>query len=155
MPALIASIATAIGIMIAVGQLRQAQKQRVREFESLFLARYWELIDELPAKVALGFEGENEATESDLKAFAQYLRLCEDECEQRRLLWISTATWQVWADGMRFELSNGSFAALWRNHEHRFPTSFQHLRALVEDKADPSSGRHPLWRWMRGLEGGL
>jgi hypothetical protein len=42
----VASVVTAAGIVIAVIGLRQAQRQRLRQFESLYVKRYWDLMDD-------------------------------------------------------------------------------------------------------------
>jgi hypothetical protein len=43
----IATCVTAIGVMIALFGLRASQRQRLREFESFYVQRYWALMDGL------------------------------------------------------------------------------------------------------------
>jgi hypothetical protein len=44
---LIGVVAALIGVPVAVLQLRAAGKQRRREFEYLFVQRYWKIMDDL------------------------------------------------------------------------------------------------------------
>jgi hypothetical protein len=43
----IAGIATAVGVLLALGGLRQGQRQRIRAFEDFYVSRYWLLLDRL------------------------------------------------------------------------------------------------------------
>ena len=47
MATLIGVVAALIGVPVAVLQLRAAGKQRRREFEYLFVQRYWKIMDDL------------------------------------------------------------------------------------------------------------
>lgn len=151
----LASLAAVLGIVAVVLQLRQVQKQRIRDFEGRFLQRYWGLMDRLPADVVLGSPPDGDASEKGRAVFAMYLRLCEDECEQRQLLWVSSVTWDIWADGIREQLITGPFAGLWSEEEERFADQFTMLRGVLGRRTDPAASKSRLTRWARGVEPGL
>jgi hypothetical protein len=50
----IATIVTAVGVFVAVLGLRAAQRQRMRQFETLYVQRYWSLMDGLSLDVLRG-----------------------------------------------------------------------------------------------------
>lgn len=50
----IASVATAIGIFVAVFAVRAANLQRRRQFETVYVQRYWALIDKLSLEALNG-----------------------------------------------------------------------------------------------------
>jgi hypothetical protein len=152
----IASVVTAIGIVIAVVGLRQTQRQRLRQFEALYVKRYWELMDRL-SLAALKEDRTSSVVDEDQRAIRAYLRLCEDQLELRREGWISSATWLVWAEGIMNQLMRCPFDEVWaeveKETQERERDEFVLLRRFISEKgADPCAVRG--WRaFLRGLTG--
>lgn len=94
----VATVITALGVLLAALALRASQRQRLRQFESVYVERYWRLMDGLSLAAT---RGESSLPHpGDEKIARAYLRLCEDECELRAEGWIGDATWRIWAEGI-------------------------------------------------------
>lgn len=96
----VAQIATVVAVGAAFLQLIGARAAKHRDFENLYVQRYWNLMDR--------FEGNpwtatsvDDLVESDRSRISAYLQLCEDELDLRRNGFISTKTWGIWVDGMK------------------------------------------------------
>jgi hypothetical protein len=86
----IASIATSIGVLVAVYQLALSRQQARAVFEQTFVDRFWGIEDD-----RLRGSEDNEVNR------LRYLRLCEDQYEHARLKQISKRTWDIWHEGIR------------------------------------------------------
>ncbi len=77
----ILGFATLLGVLAAVFQLSQVRKQRIREFEDLFVVRYWAIMDRLSVEGLECIPPEDRSVVScaDRAAVLSYLRLSEDE----------------------------------------------------------------------------
>jgi hypothetical protein len=110
----IGTLATAVGVFIAVLSLGASRRQRLRQFESLYVRRYWTIMDELSLDVMRGTPQNGAAlSERDEKAIRSYLRLCEDQLELRKEGWISDETWQMWRNGIDAQLQRPAFSTIW------------------------------------------
>lgn len=154
----IASVATAIAVILAVAGLRQTQRQRVRQFEDFYVKRYWDLMDRL----SLGaLRDQRASNDEDRKALYAYLLLCEDELDLRAEGWISDSTWKVWGNGIKSQLSCGPADEVWnavmKKGETGTDISFDQLRRFMTNGGeDPfPKGVFPWWfvRRIRGLRG--
>jgi hypothetical protein len=132
--------AALIGVLIGIVQLRQLRKQRRRDFEDLFVQRYWILSDRLSLGALRGAPDASTAviTTDDEKAVIAYLRLCEDELELWQQGWISADTWDIWSAGIQQQLQRWPFEQVWekvRAKEGSAGSSgeFQHLRACADE----------------------
>lgn len=95
----IATMITALGILLGVLTLRASQRQRLRQFEAMYVVRYWHLMDGLSLDAHKGVALQPVSL-GDQKIARAYFRLCEDECELREAGWIGDATWRLWSGGM-------------------------------------------------------
>lgn len=95
----IALIVTAIGVLGAVIGLRQSYRERLRQFEAMYVQRYWTILDKLSVEALKGSHPD-EISEGDEKAIRGYLLLCEDELEMRKNGYIADSTYELWADGI-------------------------------------------------------
>jgi hypothetical protein len=155
----IALIVTALGVLGVMVGLRQSYRERLRQFESMYVQRYWKILDQLSLE-AVKASPVADASHEDEKAIRNYILLCKDELQMRRNGYISDSTYGVWADGMRDQLSQPMFEKIWAQveeeaKEHRtFP--YEHLRQLLSeptaDTGDPLT-MSPLRRRIRGLAG--
>jgi hypothetical protein len=139
--------------------LRQSYRERLRQFESMYVQRYWKILDQLSLEAVKG-SPTADAVREDEKAIRNYILLCEDELQMRRVGYISDNTYRVWVSGMRDQLNQPMFKKIWTQveeeaEEHQiFP--YEHLRQLLNeptsDTGDPLT-MSPLRRKIRGLSG--
>jgi len=100
---------TFLTIGVAAIQLIFHSRQMHREFESLYVSRYWDVMD----RRSESFATDRVPTEADRPVMRAYLQLCEDEIDLRGLGRVTDSTWKFWArsiveqcgaDGYREEL---------------------------------------------------
>jgi hypothetical protein len=149
----IALIVTAVGVVAAVFGLRQSNRERLRQFEAMYVQRYWTILDQLSLN-ALAGSARDPVNEADLKAVRAYLFLCEDELEMRGRGYIADTTYKIWAEAAVAQLHQPMFQAVWEQvvTESTFP--YKHLQALFSqpDSYDPLAAGF-VRRWLRGLAG--
>jgi hypothetical protein len=155
----IALIVTALGVLGVKIGLRQSYRERLRQFEAMYVERYRKILDQLSLE-AVTSSSEIDVTRDDEKAIRSYLILCEDELQMRRHGYIADSAYRVWADGMREQLKQPMFEMIWAQvekeaAEHRtFP--YEYLRNLLSQPTssagDPQSASW-IRRRMRGLAG--
>jgi hypothetical protein len=150
----VALFVTAAGLIAALFALRQSYRERLRQFEAMYVQRYWSIIDRLSLD-ALGGSAAASPGPADERAIRAYLLLCEDELEMRARGYIGDGTYRIWADGMRGQLAQPMFESVWEKvcSEPTFP--YERLAALssqVGASYDPLAASRPR-RWIRGLAG--
>jgi hypothetical protein len=149
----IALIVTAAGVLAAVFSLRQSNRERLRQFEAMYVQRYWSVLDQLSLD-ALAGSTKDPPSEADLKAIRAYLFLCEDELEMRGRGYIADSTYKIWSDAALAQLQQPMFRAVWEEvlKESTFP--YKHLLSLCSQPEfyDPLAVGFAR-RWVRGLVG--
>lgn len=152
---LIGVFAAVIGVFAAVLQLHELGEQRRRDFENLFVQRYWKIMDDLSLEAIECANAFGEpVSPSDRKAVIAFLRLSEDELDLRAENWIGADTWGLWWDGMATQLRRWPFNVVWDEVRQRESAAgddgqFVQLRKagkrLNEAKFDPkpTRGRRP------------
>jgi len=149
----IALIVTAVGVLAAVFGLRQSNRERLRQFEAMYVQRYWSILDQLSLQ-ALAGSTKDLLGESDEKTIRAYLFLCEDELEMRGRGYIADTTYKIWAEAAVTQLQQPMFRAVWEQvlKESTFP--YEHLHALCSQPKsyDPITLGF-VRRWLRGLTG--
>jgi hypothetical protein len=153
---LIVAALGAIGVMFG---LRQSYRERIRQFESMYVKRYWDIYDHLSLKAIRG-SSTARIGRGDEKAIRNYILLCEDELQMRRSGYISDSTYYVWADGMRLQLSQSMFKDIWSRVRDEAKANeafaYKHLVTLLaatdSEAGDPLSTQ-PFMRRVRGLRG--
>lgn len=149
----IALIVTALGVLAAVFGLRQSNRERLRQFEAMYVQRYWSILDQLSLD-ALAGSTKNPPGEADLKAVRAYLFLCEDELEMRGRGYIADTTYKIWADSAVTQLQQHMFQATWEQvlKESTFPYKHLHNLCSQPQSYDPLAMGF-MRRWVRGLTG--
>ena len=109
----IALIVTALGVIGVMFGLRQSYRERLRQFESLYVERYWKILDQLSLAAVKASRAASVSPE-DEKVIRNYILLCEDELQMRQGGYISDSTYTVWADGMREQLGRPMFKEIWQ-----------------------------------------
>ena len=141
----LASVVTALAVVFAAGQLRVAREQSHRDFENLYVQRYWSLLDKFSVEATLD-EARAAATPADHAIALNYMRLCEDQLDMRRLGRITNKTWSFWSAAIQESMSEASYVKL-RND---YPSSFGQIRMFVVRGEDPFKGNR-LVAWFGGL----
>jgi hypothetical protein len=148
----IALIVTAVGVLAAVFGLRQSNRERLRQFEAMYVQRYWSILDQLSLG-ALGMSASDSVSADDKKAIRAYLFLCEDELEMRGRGYIADSTYRIWSEAAKAQLEQPMFQEVWNQLTKEATFPYQHLNALLSNPSyDPLTVRF-LRRWLRGLAG--
>jgi len=117
---LIGVFAAVIGVFAAVRQLHELGDQRRRDFENLFVQRYWKIMDDLSLEAIECTRTVGEpVSPGDRKAVIAFLRLSEDELDLCAKNWIGAATWELWRDGMATQLRRWPFNVVWTEVRQR------------------------------------
>lgn len=149
----IALIVTAVGVLAAVFGLRQSNRERLRQFEAMYVERYWSIVDQLSVE-ALSAASPETISASDVKSIRAYLFLCEDELEMRGRGYIADSTYRIWREGAVSQFNQPMFQEVWRQVTKQAAFPYQHLTKLLDgpESYDPLTARF-LRRWLRGLTG--
>ena len=141
----LSSIVTATAAIFAVFQLVAVRTQRHRDFENLYVQRYWQLLDRMPDRLYLNHEI-SAPNPDELRLAVAYLRLCEDEVDLRKQGFITDRTWTIWSEGILAQLQGTIYENALAEHSHLLPslTKFAHTRK------DPLSW-NAFARWWSGL----
>ncbi|GAA1866460.1 hypothetical protein GCM10009772_47340 [Pseudonocardia alni subsp. carboxydivorans] len=152
----VGTIATAVGVLLAVLSLRAARLQRRRQFETIYVQRYWTLMDGLTADALAGRRTDT-VSPQDEKAALAYLRLSEDQLELRREGWISHETWEIWSAGIKAQLDRRwPFDVVWQkvaeaNRDAGPDAEYQLLRKFMNDAVDPHTALPRRVRFWRAI----
>lgn len=136
---------TAMAIVFAAWQLLFHSRQMHRDFELVYVQRYWELMDRRSASLAL----EGLPRRRDRTVIRSYLQLCEDEIDLRRLGRVSDNTWRFWATSIVEQASTEPWAAeIAKLGSSQYPL----LRKLIESDVAYDPLEHSwVWRKLHGL----
>ena len=111
----ITAITTLAALFVAIGQLYLLGKQRRRDFEDLFVQRYWTIMDRLTMEtIECKPSKDRRVLPEDRRAVIAYLRLCEDELDLRAQNWVSADTWRIWHAGIASQLKRWPFDEVWK-----------------------------------------
>jgi hypothetical protein len=148
----IALLITAAGVLAAAFGLRQSNRERLRQFEALYVQRYWGILDRLSLEALEG--SARSARDRDLKAIRSYLLLCEDELEMRSRGYIADTTYRIWAESAVAQLGQPMFQAVWKQVTDEAAFPYKHLNQLCSqpESYDPLAAGFAR-RWLRGLSG--
>lgn len=147
----IAAVVTAIGVVFAGFQLRAGQLQRYRQFESLYVQRYWALLDELSLDALHGAAAFDELSAKDRKALEMYIRLCEDQLEMRAANAITTWTYEQWRTGMLATSRQPLTAMAIKTVSADPATPCKHPEKLSTAQSYDPLDLGPIRRWLRGI----
>jgi hypothetical protein len=148
----IALIVTAAGVLAAVFGLRQSNRERLRQFEAMYVQRYWSILDQLSLD-ALDMSAPDSVSADDRKAIRAYLFLCEDELEMRGRGYIADSTYTIWSEAAKAQLKQPMFEEVWNQLSKETVFPYQNLNSLISNPSyDPLRVRF-LRRWLRGLAG--
>jgi hypothetical protein len=135
----IASVVTAAGIFIGAIQLLITKKINQTQFEDDLIDHYREIIKKIPVEALLGRELTPDEAKKTQDGVYFYIDLSNDQVILRQNGRISRATWTIWCDGIKSNLSRAAFRKAWEEIKIAIPESFSELRRLEksEFKEDP------------------
>lgn len=93
---------TLLGVVYVAWQVNLQRTQLHRDLENLYLERYWTIRDRLDASVPQSEERE--------RAVLAYLRLSEDQCDQRANERVTDPTWKIWEESIHSALSEVEYS---------------------------------------------
>jgi hypothetical protein len=149
----VALIVTAIGVLGVVVGLWQSNRQRLHQFEELYVQRYWTLLDRFSLNILKGSSADQITADED-RAIRSYFFLCEDELEMRAKGSISDSTYATWVSAIRQQLDQPMFGDVSSriSKEDVFP--YEYISQLLDKGKDYDPCRMSLLRrWLRGLAG--
>ena len=126
----LASVGTAIGVLVAAWQLLLAHRQSVTNFEDSFAQEYRELATDLPTKALLGEELSEDEYKDAFDEFYHYFDLCNEQAFHHQIGRITPSTWTFWRDGMQSNFARPAFKRAWQDVCSRSGKDFAELRAL-------------------------
>lgn len=137
---LVASGATAAGVLVAAYQLRLTKQQALTQFEDEINREYREIARRLPVKALLGEDLDVEEFSRALDEFYYYIDLCNEQVYLRRKGRVRSDTWFNWRDGIQANLARPAFRRAWEEIKAR-SDSFDDLRELERSgfRTDPVS----------------
>ena len=142
----VVSTLTLVAVVAAVVQLRLHNQQMHRDFEGMYVQRYWALMD----RRSSSFQVEGRPSTSDAAVIHAYLQLCEDELDLRRVGRITDSTWVEWARWIREQCDSAGYVeALDAAPADNWPRLREHLASQGAGSDPVEHGR--VWRFLHGL----
>lgn len=134
-----ASLATAIGVIVAAYQIRLTRQLSRTQFEDDLTKQFREIIRRIPIEALLGEELSEEAYDRTRDDFFRYIDLSNEQVFLRRNDRISARTWKLWCEGIKAFLSRPAFGRAWGEFKDKSPDTFKELRRLEREdfKIDP------------------
>ncbi|WP_037576748.1 hypothetical protein [Phaeacidiphilus oryzae] len=145
---ILSCIAVAVAIITAITAVWQARSARIREVESLYISRYWTLIDRMDLRTitchALGPLEKDEE-----KWLRLFIRLSEDEADLRAAGWVSDDIWAIWEASIRRQFRPGApcrriYEMAIKDSDEERDYQYLHLRRILggaaSEQYDPAYG---------------
>ncbi len=134
-----ASLATAIGVIVAAYQIRLTRQLSRTQFEDDLTKQFREIIRRIPIEALLGEELSEEAYDRTRDDFFRYIDLSNEQVFLRRNDRVSARTWKLWCEGIKAFLSRPAFGRAWGEFKDKSPDTFKELRRLEREdfKIDP------------------
>lgn len=134
-----ASLATAVGVIVAAYQIRLTRQLSRTQFEDDLTKQFREIIRRIPIEALLGEELSEEAYDRTRDDFFRYIDLSNEQVFLRRNDRVSARTWKLWCEGIKAFLSRPAFVRAWGEFKDKSPDTFKELRRLEREdfKIDP------------------
>jgi hypothetical protein len=136
-----ANVIIALGVLVAVYQVRVTARINKSNFEDVLTREYREITRKLPADVMLGKQLTQIETLQYMDYFLSYFDLSNEQVFLRQTNRITKETWTIWSDGIRQNLQFPAFQSAWILVKDASKERFQELRKLESTnfKEDPRS----------------
>lgn len=137
----IASIATAIGVVVMTWQLKEARAIAQSSFEDSFDQQYRELARGIPVDALIGNHVQENHKENTRELIYNYLDLSNEQAYFRLCGRVRKRTWEGWCLGIKANLNKVEFNKVWTEVYNYSPDTFTYLARLKEDEftTDPKS----------------
>jgi len=137
----IGSIATAVGVLLGVWQIRQNAKLNRASYEDSFDQQYRSLAMDIPVDALIGKHIPDNERIRVRELIYNYLDLSNEQIYLRSRKRISKATWRDWSTGIKENIERPAFAAVWNEIKAESPGTFSFLEALEKEdfRIDPAS----------------
>src|ERR1700687_3597727 len=126
----IASVVTATGILIGAFQLWLTKKINQTQFEDDLDNHYRRIIKMIPVNALLGINLTPEEEKAARDGIYFYVDLSNGQVFLRQNGRVSDATWILWSDGIKSNLSRPAFEKAWEEFKIAAPNIFLELRQL-------------------------
>jgi hypothetical protein len=136
MIAYIALVVSFAGAIIAMTALRLNYRQRLRQFEQMYVERYWNIIDRCSLTAVSTKSSTKDPSEDDQKAIRAYMRLCEEELMVRHEGWVSDATYKIWAESTCKMMTLPMFVKVWGEIREDSIFPYEYLTKLISQSKD-------------------
>ena len=148
----IGSAVTAMGVVFAAWQLRQAASHARTDFEDDLSREYRDLSRQMPTAALLGDAVGDQEFERAFPVLLQYIDLTNEQVTLRMNGRIRKSTWIDWQAGIESNLSRPAFARAWKEIKTR-SESFGELRRLELSAFGEDPRRWVSWpkRLLQGL----
>jgi hypothetical protein len=127
-----ASVATAVGVLIAIVQLWYGRRLAITQFEDQLADQYRQLIRQIPVQALLGRPLSDADHAAALGTFLHYFDLSNDQAFLHRQGRVTKQAWEQWQDGILDHLRRPAFQRAWQEISEAMPDSFEDLRTLAE-----------------------
>lgn len=121
---LVLQVATLLAVVVAAWQLLFHSRQMHREFEAMYIARYWELMDRRSTRWVIS----GRQTREDCVVAKSYLQLCEDEIDCRRIGRVTDNTWAFWREAIISQTAGQPYRAVLQSSD---AGDYPRLRELI------------------------
>jgi len=136
-----ANVVIALGVLVAVYQVRVTLKINKTNFEDTLTREYRRITSNLPADAVLGKPLNQIEILSSLDHFQSYFDLSNEQVFLRQTNRITKETWAHWRGGIRQNLQFPAFQFAWNLIKSASKDRFQELRKLESTgfEEDPRS----------------
>ena len=138
--AAMASVATAIAVIVAAWQLMLSRQQAVTSFEDSLAKEYRDLAARIPVKALLGKPLSDEEFAKHFDTLYHYIDLCNEQAFLNQTGRISDSTWTFWRGGIASNLKRPAFERAWSEIAAGSNGDFSELRAVFPPKPLPING---------------
>lgn len=137
---LIASIATAVGVLVAAYGLRESRQIAQTEFEDSLDQQYRELAKDIPVDALIGKIVTSDKKEFTRELIYNYLDLCNEQLFLRKKKRVRLDTWLDWSAGIKSHLEKVEFQTVWQEIKTESSGTFSFLEKLEQRKfvGDPA-----------------
>jgi hypothetical protein len=133
---LVASVFTAIGVLVALFQIQQARRESRTAFEDQMAREFRDTIHLLPARVVLGATLSDAEHEEHFDEIYRYIDLTNEQTFLRSVGRISDKTWAYWVAGIQELLGLPEFKRVWDEVRQQAKGRFRELRRLESEGFD-------------------
>ena len=125
----IANSVMAIGVFLALWQLKITKRVAQLQFEDGLAREYRDLAAKIPTKAFYGAALSEDEHRTSRDEFFRYIDLSNEQVSLRIRNRVSRTVWESWCAGIQYNLSLPAFARAWSEGKDR-TKSFSELRRL-------------------------